>query len=454
MTSRLVEVVMRKGGIATVYLNRPNKFNGLSLPMFRAIEETALSLKNDPDVRAVVLAGRGRVFCAGLDVSSMISFQFAENVKNLLRRESGRVDNLAQSVGYLWRDLDVPVIAALHGVCFGGGFQIAMGADVRFAAPNTRFSIMEAKWGLIPDMSGSVTFRELVPMSIAKKLTFTGEVFDTTKALHYGFLSPTTGVDEETDVIEHAVSYAESLSISSPDEARSMKQRMLRDRENRYRDSSVSRVDTAFDVTLSSSSFDTTENDCKDLNIENKIAQLEIADGDYANISAACNRIARDRNVRVLILNVQRTSSSSSSSVEIDPQAMNAADDLRRLAIPVLGVIQGEQSVSNLALCLGSDIRFSDTTLHLEPQQKQALMKESSVRMRMFESMGDDVAADFLRSENPVEDAFGYAKTICEKSPDSIAYVSLFEYITQIYSHISTTQQVHQGAISKHMACR
>ena len=454
MTSRLVEVVMRKGGIATVYLNRPKKFNGLSLPMFRAIEETALSLKNDPDVRAVVLAGRGRVFCAGLDVSSMMSFQFAENIKTLLRRESGRVDNLAQSVGYLWRDLDVPVIAALHGVCFGGGFQIAMGADVRFAAPNTRFSIMEAKWGLIPDMSGSVTFRELVPMSIAKKLTFTGEVFDTTKALNYGFVSPIS--DEESDVVEHAVSYAESLSISSPDEARSMKQRMLRDRENRYRDSSVSRVDTAFDVTLSSSSsFDTENDDCYDLYIGNNIAQLEIADGDYANVSAACNRIARDRNVRVLILNVQGSSSSSSSSSEIDPQAMNAADDLRRLAIPVLGVIQGEQCVSNLALCLGSDIRFSDTTIHPDIEtQKQALMKESSVRMRMFESLGDDVAVDFLRSENPVEDAFGYAKTICEKSPDSIAYVSLFEYITQIYSHISTTQQVHQGAISKHMACR
>ena len=450
---------MRKGGIATVYLNRPKKFNGLSLPMFRAIEETALSLKNDPDVRAVVLAGRGRVFCAGLDVSSMMSFQFAGNIKTLLRRESGRVDNLAQSVGYLWRDLDVPVIAALHGVCFGGGFQIAMGADVRFAAPNTRFSIMEAKWGLIPDMSGSVTFRELVPMSIAKKLTFTGEVFDTTKALNYGFVSPIS--DEESDVVEHAVSYAESLSISSPDEARSMKQRMLRDRENRYRDSSVSRVDTAFDVTLPSSSFDT-ENDCYDLYIGNNIAQLEIADGDYANVSAACNRIARDRNVRVLILNVQGTSSSSS---EIDPQAMNAADDLRRLAIPVLGVIQGEQCVSNLALCLGSDIRFSDTTIHPDIEtQKQALMKESSVRMRMFESLGDDVAVDFLRSENPVEDAFGYAKTIFEKSPDSIAYVSLFEYIfvrvhlcsstSHKYIHISTTQQVHQGAISKHMACR
>ena len=371
----------------------------------------------------VVLAGRGRVFCAGLDVSSMTSFKFADNVKALLRRESGRVDNLAQSVGYLWRDLDVPVIAAIHGVCFGGGFQIAMGADVRFAAPNTRFSIMEAKWGLIPDMSGSVTLREVMPMSLAKKLTWTGEVFDTTAALDYGVVSSATTDEEESDVVEHAVSYAESLSISSSDEARSMKREMLRDRENQYRDATASRVDTAFDVTLSSSSsFDGAFDDCKELNIENNIAQLEVGKEDYANVSAACNRIVRDANVRALILHVREAP--SSSSLEIDPRAISAANDLRRLAIPVLGVIRGQQSVSNLALCLGSDIRFSDTTMHPDFEtQKQALMKESSVRMRMFESLGDDVAVDFLRSENPVEDALGFAKTICEKSPDAVAYV-------------------------------
>ena len=409
-----------------MYLNRPKKFNGLSLPMFRAIEKTALDLKKNKEVRAVVLAGRGRVFCAGLDVNSMMSFQFSDNIKALLNRESGRVDNLAQSVGYLWRDLDVPVIAAVHGVCFGGGFQIAMGADVRVAAPNTRFSIMEAKWGLIPDMSGSVTLREIVPMSVAKRLTWSGEMFDTEIALNHGIVSDVS----KGDPVEHAVSYAESLSISSSDEALRVKRDMLRNREDRFRDPDADRVDTtAFDVTLPAVSMKQNHhhNECKNLQIKNNIAQLEIEQGNYVNISAACDQIAQDRNIRALILHFSSSCNDDDddddSSVVVNSDAVSAANDLRQLAIPVLGVIQGkEHSISNLAICLGGvDVRFGSSELIFPKHMmfNSSSDDERSIRMRAFE---ESHMGNVVQSENPTEEALGFASTICEKSPDAVAF--------------------------------
>ena len=142
-------------GVAQVRLLRADKMNALDMPMFRSIAAAARQLMSDRSVRAVVLHGEGRAFCAGLDVKSVSHPLSAKaNVEELLARKDGEISNLAQDVGYLWRRVPAPVIAATHGVCFGGGFQIALGADMRVATPTCRFSVMEAKWGLIPDMRG------------------------------------------------------------------------------------------------------------------------------------------------------------------------------------------------------------------------------------------------------------------------------------------------------------
>ena len=193
----LVNVVVRKSGLAVVTLARPKALNGLSLAMFKAVVGAAQSLATDPAVRGVVLRGEGRGFCAGLDVPSMAK-QGPGVLRTLLdreavrvdnTREAVRVDNLAQAVGYQWRCLPVPVVCALHGVCFGGGLQIALGADVRFSTADCRFSVMEAKWGLIPDMSASVTLRECVPITTAKRLSWTAEILDGNCARDVGLVT-------------------------------------------------------------------------------------------------------------------------------------------------------------------------------------------------------------------------------------------------------------------------
>lgn len=174
---RRVTVEIDKQGIARVTLNRPSKMNALDMHMFEAIAETAASLKNNKAIRAVILSGSGRAFCTGLDVTSIVTNKPVASVARLLeRKENNKLSNLAQDVGYLWRDLPVPVIACLHGMCFGGGMQVALGADFRLATPDCKLSVMEAKWGLIPDMSASVTLRELVRIDVAKELTMTGRV--------------------------------------------------------------------------------------------------------------------------------------------------------------------------------------------------------------------------------------------------------------------------------------
>ena len=141
-----------KSGICRVVLNRPAKLNALDMSMFTEICKVETDLKSDRSVRAIILSGSGRAFCSGLDVVSVASNPF--NFEKLLAKPAGTaITNLAQDVGYLWREIPVPVIAVLHGVCFGGGLQIALGADIRLSTADCKISIMEAKWGLIPDMS-------------------------------------------------------------------------------------------------------------------------------------------------------------------------------------------------------------------------------------------------------------------------------------------------------------
>lgn len=187
-SKNLVVISEIESGIYHVMLNRPDKLNALSYPMFEAIADAAASLKGNKSVRTVIISGSGRAFCTGLDVSSIGKNPL--NFNNLLKKPAGtEISNLAQDVGYLWRQLPVPVIVSLHGMCYGGGLQIAMGADFRISTPDCKMSIMEAKWGLIPDMSAAVTFRELIRMDVIKELTMTARIFSGQEGKDYGFVT-------------------------------------------------------------------------------------------------------------------------------------------------------------------------------------------------------------------------------------------------------------------------
>ncbi|MCH8500193.1 MAG: crotonase/enoyl-CoA hydratase family protein [Marinobacter sp.] len=197
-------------GIATVTLNRPDKYNGLDMPMFEGITRTARQLKKDRSVRAIILKGEGEAFCSGLDVKTVSSNPL--NFLKLLAKPGRKISNLAQDVGYLWRQVPAPVIAVTHGYCFGGGFQIALGADFRFTTASCEFSIMESKWGLIPDMSLAVTLKELIAIDLAKELTMTARRFNGEEAKAMGLVSRVC-----EDPLAEAQAFARELATRSPD---------------------------------------------------------------------------------------------------------------------------------------------------------------------------------------------------------------------------------------------
>jgi enoyl-CoA hydratase/carnithine racemase len=198
--------------VAVVTLNRPDKHNALDGPMFEGIVAAAADVAARSDVRAVVLHGAGPSFCSGLDVSAFASLD------KIIAREEGRRSNMAQRTCTDWIDLPAPVIAAVHGNCFGGGLQIALGADVRFATPDARLSVMESKWGLVPDMGITSTLPRLVRIDVAKELTFTGRVISGTEAAALGLV---TRVAE--DPLAAAVELAREIAGRSPDAVRAAK---------------------------------------------------------------------------------------------------------------------------------------------------------------------------------------------------------------------------------------
>lgn len=176
--------------VADVRLNRPDKINALNPEMFKAIVAAGKSLSQEKSLRAVVLSGEGKGFCAGLDFKSFM--EMGDNPKDgmgLLERTAGNPGNNAQMPGLIWKMVPVPVIAAVHGVAFGGGLQIALGADIRLAAPDARFSVMEIKWGIIPDMSLTQTLRDLVRIDVAKELTFSGRIVAADEAAQLGIVT-------------------------------------------------------------------------------------------------------------------------------------------------------------------------------------------------------------------------------------------------------------------------
>jgi enoyl-CoA hydratase/carnithine racemase len=210
-----------KDGVADVRLNRPEKMNALDQAMFEGLLETGAELASDRSLRAVVLSGEGRAFSAGLDFASFaaLAAHAEPAAATLLRREQDNPANRAQRAAFVWTEVPVPVIAAIHGVAFGGGFQIAMGADLRYVAPDARLSVMEIKWGLIPDMTGSQTLRRLVRLDVAKELTFTGRTVSGREALELGLA---THVSETPR--EDALALAREIASKSPDAIRAAKQ--------------------------------------------------------------------------------------------------------------------------------------------------------------------------------------------------------------------------------------
>ncbi len=179
-------------GVADVRLNRPDKLNAFDSGMFAALAEAGESLKADPAVRAVVLSGEGRAFCSGLDFSvfqTMAGGPPADDGStdlNIVGDRGDRITNLGQQSVYVWHELPVPVIAAVHGHALGAGFQLALGADIRVVAPDAKMSVLEIRWGLVPDMTGTQMLPRLVGLDVAKELAFTGRMVTGEEALDIG----------------------------------------------------------------------------------------------------------------------------------------------------------------------------------------------------------------------------------------------------------------------------
>ena len=208
MNERVKTVV--RDGVAYVTLNRADKFNGLDWDMLQGLVAAAKGVRQDKSIRAVILQGDGPAFCAGLDFGS-----FSKTPLRMIRgflKYGVKSTNLFQEACWCWRELPVPVLAVLHGRCYGGGMQIALAADFRFATPDCELSILEAKWGLIPDMTGTVTLRELVPIDVAKRLTMTGAMFSGTEAKAMNLVTEVTD-----DPLAAAEALAAQLKARSPD---------------------------------------------------------------------------------------------------------------------------------------------------------------------------------------------------------------------------------------------
>ncbi|WP_205747200.1 crotonase/enoyl-CoA hydratase family protein [Desulfopila sp. IMCC35006] len=173
--------------IAYVSLNRPDKHNGLDEDMMISLIRTARCIKQDKSIRCVILQGNGPSFCAGLDFGYVAKHPFM--VPKFFSKFPWSKANTFQRAAHVWRELPVPVIAVVHGNCFGGGMQIILACDYRIAEPSAQLSILEMKWGLIPDMSGMVTLSRLTRVDIAQELTMTGRFFSGQEGAEYGLIS-------------------------------------------------------------------------------------------------------------------------------------------------------------------------------------------------------------------------------------------------------------------------
>ncbi len=215
MTERVT--IEKDGGVAHVCMRRSDKLNALDSEMFEGLIAAGKNLREDRSVRAVVLSGEGRAFCAGLDFASFMAMGEGTAL-NLLERTDGSPANNAQRAAYVWQEVPVPVIAAVQGYAFGGGLQIALAADIRYVAPDAQLSVMEIKWGLIPDMSGTQTLRRLLRLDVAKELTFTGRRVGADEAVAIGLATR-----KSEDPLADAMATAREIAGKSPDAIRAGK---------------------------------------------------------------------------------------------------------------------------------------------------------------------------------------------------------------------------------------
>lgn len=211
-----------QGGVADVRLIRTDKMNALDNAMFNALIETGERLKGEKGLRAVVLSGEGRAFCAGLDTSNfaaMASGERGSGASGLVtaKRTPGG-SNHAQHAVMVWREIPVPVIAAVHGVAFGGGYQLQLSADLRFVTRDAKLSVLEIKWGLIPDMAGMALLRGLVRDDVARELTYSGRIFSGEEALAMGLATRVCD-----DPREEALAFAREVAGKNPDAIRAGK---------------------------------------------------------------------------------------------------------------------------------------------------------------------------------------------------------------------------------------
>ena len=211
-------------GVADVRLTRSEKMNAIDDAMFEALIQTGERLKVEVGLRAIVLSGEGRAFCAGLDVDGFQSLAAgaARGVLNTggprpAERTAGGAHRVQHAV-MVWRETPVPVIAAIHGVAFGGGLQLALGADLRFVTPDAKMSVLEIKWGLVPDMGGIVLLRGLVRDDVARELTWSGRMFTGDEAVRLGLATRVVA-----DPREEALAFAREVAAKSPHAVRAGK---------------------------------------------------------------------------------------------------------------------------------------------------------------------------------------------------------------------------------------
>lgn len=207
------------GGVADVRLNRPEKINALDAAMFQALVETGEALRADRSVRAVVLSGAGRGFCAGLDLGSFQAMAGEGAGVVIPPKPAGRITNHGQQAAYVWSEMPAPVIVAVHGVALGGGCQIALAGDIRIVAPDAQLSVLEIRWGLTPDMTGTQMLPRLVGLDVAKELTFTGRMVSGEEAVRLGLA---TRVSDRP--YDDALALAQDIAGRSPEAVRGAKE--------------------------------------------------------------------------------------------------------------------------------------------------------------------------------------------------------------------------------------
>ena len=210
-----------KDGVADVRLIRADKMNALDEAMFDGLVEAGEKLMMMKGLRAVVLSGEGRAFCAGLDMGRFEAMkskgEALAGMRDLRARTHGPA-NKPQWAAWVWRELPVPVIAAVHGVALGGGFQLALGADMRYATSDCKMSILEIRWGLVPDVAGTQIMRHLAREDIVRELTYTGRIFTGEEAFQYGFVTRVTA-----DPYAAAMETAREIAAKNPHAIRAAK---------------------------------------------------------------------------------------------------------------------------------------------------------------------------------------------------------------------------------------